>query len=195
MALIRKGVAKTASIEDYEKLENGEHEGRLVYVADLGMHEAYKAGPEDADKPDVQKICLGIEAVGNPVQINGESQPRILWTAPINIYQELTELGNELKAYRVFDPQAQAGSVADWDSVLGSPCNMVIGKRKSGDGTKEYDNINSLTPIPAKYQDGVAEAITTPCVGDSDDASNPCTMALFGLAKYVYEKRITDVPF
>ena len=189
MTLRRRSAAPTSTAGDYEKLENGEHEGRLIYVGDLGLQERNYKGDE---KPPCQQLSLGIEILGKHVTIDGEEKPRVLWTQCFNVFHEMDDRGNEFKFYRVFDTSAQAGDVADWDSVLGVPCNVVVGKRQSKDGTKEYDNIDGLTPIPAKYASNVDEAELTPCIGDADDPSNPCTMALFGLAKYVFDKRLDE---
>ncbi len=46
---------------DIPNLEAGEHEGRLVYVADLGLqHMVYKG----EDKGNIQQIALGFEILG-----------------------------------------------------------------------------------------------------------------------------------
>lgn len=193
MALVRRSIPDTTnppSDSGYSNLTAGEYEGRLAYVADLGLQEREYMGES---KPPAQQISLAIEVLGNPVMIDGVEQPRLLWTKPFNIFYEMNEKGNELKYYKVFDPSASEGEVADWDSVLGKPCNVHV-KSVAGKGEnagKVYDNIDSLSPIPAKYQDKVADStITDQCVGDADDENNPAQSALFGLAKYVYDKRI-----
>jgi hypothetical protein len=178
---------------DYEKLANGEYEGRLVYVADLGLQKREYKGEV---KSPAQQISLGIEILGQPVQIDGEDKPRVLWVNPFNVFHELNAKGKEMMVYKIFDAKCQEGQVADWDSVLGMPCNVAVGKRTSKDGKNEYDNIDALTPIPKKYQGNVAQSEIEPCIGDADDDTNPCTMALFGLAKFVFEKRIEeDAPY
>lgn len=188
MTLRRRSKEREASTVEYEPLEDGEHEGRLIYVADLGMqHREYKGEV----KPDAQQISLGIEILGKHVTIDGEAKPRVLWVKPFNVFHEMSERGKEFQFYRVFDSTAAEGEVADWDSVLNTPCNVVVGKRTSGDRT--FDNIEALTPIPTKYQADVDEAELAPCIGDCDDASNVCNLALFGLVKYVFDKRIEEV--
>lgn len=196
MALKRRSnIPETKTNNDnveYTNLEAGEHEGRLVYVADLGLQERDYMGES---KPPAQQLSLGIEIIGQTVNIDGKDVPRILWTKPFNVFYTLTEKGNEMKYYSVFDPTAQEGSVADWDGVLGQPCNVVIKhtKGKGENSNRVYDNISNLTPIPAKYQDAVGAALTTDmAVGDADDANNPATKALFGLAKFVFDKRIDE---
>jgi hypothetical protein len=178
---------------EYTNLEAGEHEGRLVYVADLGLQERDDYMGES--RPDAQQLSLGIEIIGQTVSIDNKDVPRILWTRPFNVFYTLTEKGNELKYFSVFDASAQVGSVADWDAVLGLPCNVVV-KHKKGKGensNRVYDEISSLTPIPAKYQEGVGAALTTDmAVGDADDENNAATKALFGLAKFVFDKRINE---
>jgi hypothetical protein len=76
---------------------------------------------------------------------------------------------------------------------MGEPCSVTVVTTKSRDGTAEYDNIASLAPIPAKFKAGIGEARITPVIGDCDDDSNPATQALYGLAKFIWEKRI-DMP-
>lgn len=194
MALKRKTPKQeknTNSTVEYQNLPEGEHEGRLVYVGDLGIQAREFKGEA---KPPCQQLSLGIEIIDNVVSIDGKDQPRILWTKPFNIFQQLTEMGKELSMYKIFRPNAKEGEVADWDAVLDLPCTVnVIHTEK--DGTK-YDNIDSLLPIPTKYQSAVGEAKTTDmCVGDSEDENNPATKALFGLARYVHGKRIdSDAP-
>lgn len=187
--VLKRRSEQRAPAADYEKLENDEYEGRLIYVADLGLqHREYKGEV----KTPCQQISLGIEILGQPVNIDGEAKPRVLWTQPFNVFHELTSKGKELVFYSIFNTSAAEGEVADWDAVLGSPCNVVVGKRSSADGTKEFDTINTLTTIPRKYQDDVAKGELEPCVGDADDDANPCTLALFGLAKFVFEKRLEE---
>ena len=181
---------KTSNIE-YENLAEGEHEGRVVYIADLGLHSnEYKGTAKD----DVQKLALGIEVVGSDVLIDGEAKPRLLWAPCFNIYHELTSLGEELKVYKIFKPSAVEGEDADWDAVIGSPCNIVVKHEpKKGDDSVVYDTIASIMAVPAKYQDGVAAArITDGCTGDCDDANNPAQKALFGLAKWQFDQRIVE---
>jgi hypothetical protein len=185
---------QSESTVEYTNLEAGEHEGRLVYIGDLGLQRREWKGEE---KPPTQQIALGIEIVGETVTIDGEEQPRMLWTAPFNIYQRMNENGKELPMFRVFVPQAKEGEIADWDSVLGMPCNVVVthtkGKGEYADRT--FDNISALSPIPAKYQKDVPLNKIEPAVGDSEDENNPATQALYGLARYVYDRRITgDIP-
>jgi hypothetical protein len=177
---------------EYTNLEAGEHEGRLVYVADLGLQEREYMGES---KPPAQQLSLGIEIIGQTVSIDNKEVPRILWTKPFNVFYTLTEKGNEMKYFSVFDASAQEGSVADWDAVLGLPCNVVVKhtKGKGENSNRVYDNISNLTPIPAKYQEGVGAALTTDmAVGDADDENNAATKALFGLAKFVFDKRINE---
>ena len=168
---------------NYTRLGNGEYEGRLVYIGDLGLQERIFKGEE---KPPCQQITLGIEIVGS--DNNGE--PRFLWTRPFNIFSKMSDKSKEYEYYTVFNPSAKPDTVADWDAVLGEPCSVVVVTTKSKDGTKEYDNIHTLSSIPSKYRKDVGEARITPCVGDCEDESNEATAALYGLAKYVWEKRI-----
>jgi hypothetical protein len=189
MALNRKVVQVEKEFDgesNFTRLGAGEYEGRLVYVADLGLQERNFKGEE---KPPAQQIALGIEIIGS----DNNGQPRLLFTRPFNIFNKMNELGVEYKMYKVFNTSAQPDTVADWDAVLGEPCTVRVIVTKSKDGSAEYDNIKDLIPIPAKYKKDVGEARIVPAVGDCDDESNPVTAALYGLAKYIWEKRI-DMP-
>ena len=193
MALNRKSSVPTTTASsdvEYSNLKPGEYEGRLVYVADLGLQERDYMGES---KPPAQQISLGIEILGESVMVDGKEQPRLLWTKPFNIFFEMNEKGNEYKYYKVFEPSAKEGQVADWDSVLGRPCNVLVvnvaGKGENANRT--YDNIDSISPIPAKYQDAVAAStITDQAVGDADDENNPAQRAMFGLPRYIFDRRI-----
>lgn len=175
---------------EYKNLTNGEYEGRLVYVGDLGMQERSYMGET---KPPARQLALGIEILGESVVVDGQARPRILWTKPFNIFTKMNEKGNEFKYYKVFEPTAADGQIANWEAVLGRPCNVnviqVQGKGANAD--KVFDNIDTIGAIPAKYQDGVAPAtVTDMAVGDADDPENLATKALFGLARYVFDKRL-----
>jgi hypothetical protein len=178
---------KSTSTIEYTNVAEGEHEGRLVYVADLGLQERNFAGEE---KPPAQQLSLGIELVGQEQTLSdGGTLPRILWSKPFNIFQTMNERGNEYKYYKMFVPTARDGEVADWDKVLGMPINVVVTHSKSGDRT--YDNISSMSAIPAKYQDQVPPAATAQMsVGDAEDENNVATKAMFGLVKYLHDKRV-----
>lgn len=126
----------TRSVGNYENLEEGEYEARLVYVGDLGLIERNFNGEE---KPPAQQLALGLELVDSTVMIDGIEQPRLIWSKPFNIFSTLNEKGKEIEMYRVFDSGAKEGEVADWDSALGQPCNATIVHRIAADGaqTKE----------------------------------------------------------
>lgn len=165
-------------------LEEGEYEGRLVRVADLGWHQDEYQGQK---KKPAKKAALGIEIVGYDVEINEEKQPRMLWTRPFNIFPSLTEKGKEMEFYSVFDTSAEAGQESDWENQLGKPCNVVVKHGWSKDGQKKFDNIERLTPIPAKYRDKVEENRLEPHAWDEQSRSN-----LFGLARWMYEQRMEE---
>ena len=170
-------------------LTNGEeYEGRLVYIADLGMHiNAYKG----EIKPDVQKLALGIEILGQSFEDEeGNTLPRLLWTKPFNIFHTLTEKGKELEYYKIFDGTAQPNVVADWDAQLDKPVSVTILHVKKDDAV--YDNIANLAAIPVKYQKNVEASTITPAIGDVDDDENAATKALYGLTRWMVERRITE---
>jgi hypothetical protein len=179
---------------DFEALPPGEYEGRLVYIADLGLQSRDFKGDE---KPPCQQISLGIEICGQSVTIDGVETPKLLWTKPFNIFAKLNEKGREYEYFKVFNPKAEDNTVADWDSFMGSPCSVYITNRE-GKGEylgKVFEEISQVTPIPVKYREGVPEARITPCIGDAEDSNNEATKAMYGLTKYVHAKRLADVPF
>ena len=191
MAIKRTGeVSKKNDLDPIPNLEAGEHEGRLRYVADLGLHTNEYKGEV---KPNVQKLALGIEIVGETIEIDGETKPRLLWTSAFNIFHQMTEKGKELQFYKVFDTSATEGVIADWDSVINEPCNVTVvhvkGKGENSDRT--FDNIASVSPIPSKYKAAVAEGlITDGCTGDVQDGNNPAQVATFGLPAWFIANQI-----
>lgn len=179
-------------------LSPGQYEGRLVYLADLGLQKKEYAGE---DKGQFYQMALGIEIIGEKTVFeddDGETTevPKLMWTRPHWAYDTMDERGKELILYRAFDPSATAGQVPDWESQLGKPCTVVV-TNQNGKGDKAkvvYDNIETLVAIPEKYQDSVDAAETTPAQNDPDDPENAVNKKLFGLVKYVFDKRIEGTP-
>ena len=185
--------SKKSAVNDdrvpFTPIGSGEYEGRLVYVADLGLQERKFGGEE---KAPCQQLALGIELVGKN---HADGTPRYLWTRAFNIFPKMDEKSNEYKMYKVFDTNAKPDTVADWDAVLGEPCTVkVVAVPSKTDPTIKYDNISDLIPIPAKYRKGVQAQELNPCVGDCDDEENGATKALYGLAKYIWNKRLVEAP-
>ena len=176
MAIKRQAPAQE---NNNELLPVGEYEGRLAYVADLGLLKREYNGEV---KPPAQQLALGIEILGKTRTFEGVESPLIMWNNGFNIFSTLTGLGSELREYKVFVPNAKEGDVADWDKALGLPCNVNV--IHSG----EYANIDSLQPIPAKYQKDVELMATSDsCTGDIDDEDNPAQKALYGLPRWKIE--------
>lgn len=193
MALTRRTESGSSSSDKdivIENLDETEYESRLVAVADLGLQEGMVYMGEK--KPDAQQIALGFEVLGETYTEDGVEKPRMLWSETINIFSTLTEKGKEIQYYSVFEPSATAGEIPDWDGQIGKPCNLsIVHVPDKKDSSKLYDNIGKVTPIPVKYQDNVPPAtITDLGIGDADDPNNPVTKSLWGLPKYVYNKRI-----
>jgi len=189
--LKRRGNAKEDKNIVCENLEEGkDYEARLVFVADLGLHENSYMGEE---KANVQKIALGYEILGETVEIDGEVFPRIMWDKPFNIYWKMTSNGTELSKFKIFNPTAKEGEMANWEGVLGTPVNItVVHVQDKKDKDKVYDNILSVQAIPKKYHKDVPAPITTLVVGDADDKENEATKSLFGLTKWMYDRRIVE---
>jgi hypothetical protein len=180
MSLERKTTQGSGASSDYQNLEEGDYDVRLVYVADLGLHQDTYKGEV---KPATQKIALGLEVIGKTVTIDDEEKPRYMWTKPFNIFSSLTEKGNELKFYSVFEPSAKADDVPDWDAQLGKACSIYVEQNDKG-----YDNIVNVAPIPPKYQEEIAPATLEGGVGDDEEVIS----ALYGLVKWTYDKQIKD---
>ena len=175
----------------YENLAEGEYEGRLVYVADLGMQKPYN--PEEKT---THQITLAIEILGETVDVNGEQKPRMIWAKEFNTFGNLTEMGIETKLLKVFNPLAKVGEKADWQSALGKPCSVVVTHRHDKKGNI-YDEIGrQISSIPAKYHDNVAPALTTDmAVGtETESDTNPAQKALFGLMKWKFENNRVSSP-
>ena len=176
MAIKRTGA--TVSTDQNDILPEGEYEGRLVYVADLGMQKREKDFGEGI-RPPIQQLALGIEILGQTRTYEGETTPMLMWTNGFNILRTLTEMGNELKRFKVFSSSAKEGQVADWDSVIGKPCSVQVVHRGG------YANIKEILAIPEKYQKDVAEGgITDGCTGDVGDENNPAQKAMYGLPRW-----------
>lgn len=171
----------------YTPLNAGEYPGRLVYIADLGVHQdTYKGELKDP----CRKFTLGIELIGETYEIEGEVFPKLMWLRPFNVYKKMTEKGGEFKAYKTFDKNAKPDTVPDWEAQLGKPCTVVV-EHNSKEG-KTYDNIESLLSVPDAFKDAIGEAQLSCKVNDADNPDDEVNQALFGLAKYVYDKRLEE---
>ena len=179
--------SKTTSNMEYENLTEGEHEARLIYVADCGMQLREYKGEV---KSPAQQIALCFEVLSSTVKIDDVEQPRIIWSKPFNIFGTMSGLSTEYEMFKAFVPTAKEDTVADWESVLGEPVNIII-KHTHKDGAV-YDNVSGITAIPSKYRSKVDKAITTEfAIAGSEDVDSPAIKSLFGLAKFVHDKRIT----
>ena len=191
MGFERKSAAqpKAANTMEYENLTEGEHEARLIYVADCGMQLREYKGEV---KSPAQQIALCFEVLGSKVKVDGVEQPRIIWSKPFNIFGRMSGLSTEFEMFKAFVPTAQEETVADWESVLGEPVNIII-KHFKKDADTTYDNVAGLSSIPSKYRDKVEPATTTDfSIAGSEDADAPAIKNLFGLAKFIHEKRISS---
>jgi hypothetical protein len=187
----RSGTASKDSkgASPYINLTEGEHEARLVYVSDCGLQAREYMGEV---KTPAQQIALCLEIIGESVTIDGIEQPRIIWTKPFNIFGRMDSKSTEYKMYRAFVTQAKEDTVADWEEVLGMPVNVII-KHHKKDAETTYDNVDGLIAIPQKYASNVGPAMTADIgIAGSEDADSAPIRNLFGLAKYIHDKRLTD---
>tara|TARA_R110000796_G_scaffold192175_1_gene308902 strand:+ start:190 stop:837 length:648 start_codon:yes stop_codon:yes gene_type:complete len=187
MGFERKSNVKKDSNIEYESLTEGEHEARLIYVADCGMQLREYKGEV---KTPAQQIALCFEVLGSTVKVDDVEQPRIIWSKPFNIFGSMSGLSTEYAMFKAFVPTAQEDTVADWKSVLGNPVNIII-KHFKKDADTTYDNVAGLSSIPSKYRDKVPPAITTDfSIAGCEDEDEPAIKNLFGLAKFIHDKRI-----
>lgn len=178
-----KGNSDSPTIE-YENLEPGEYEARLVYIVDLGMHRKEYKGEYTGDQ---QMIVLGFEILGETVTVDGKEHPRYMFINPFYVSPAgMSEKSNEYKYYSVFEPTAKDWDTPDWPAQLGKPCSVMIENVKSKDGDKVFDNIVSVTAIPKKYQKNVAKGKLKPEAGDGNDLEDK----LYGLARWIWDRRI-----
>ena len=195
MALNRRNPTETPEYEggvEWVNLEEGDFAARLVAVADLGLQRKEFKGDF---KGNYQQIALGLEVLGEGMEDEetGEWLARILWTAPFYIYP--SKVGKkELEYFKVFNPKAKEEDLPDWESVLGDACYVYVTnvEGKGENKGKVYDNITTLTRMPTPEQKKQEEATEILGMGDADDPKNPVTAILRGLAKHVFDKRISD---
>jgi len=189
MGFERNSSVKKESKIEYENLTEGEHEARLIYVADCGMQLREYKGEV---KSPAQQIALCFEVLGSTITVDGVEQPRIIWSKPFNIFGRMSGLSTEFEMFKAFVPTAQEETVADWESVLGKPVNIIV-KHFKKDADTTYDNVAGLSSIPSKYQDKVEPAITTDfSIAGCEDEDAPAIRNLFGLAKFIHDKRISS---
>ena len=171
-------------------LPAGDYDGRLVYVADLGIiRDEYKGEVNER-----QKLVLGIEILGKEVEVevDGEkvTKPLVLWSKAFNIYAKTSSKSIEFKFATVFDPTFKGGIPFDWDDVLGSP--VSVGLSVTDDG--KYNNIESLLPIPARFATNLNEAVSDPYAGRYDE--EPIKSNIYGLPLWLVKNRgeLADAP-
>lgn len=181
-----QGTPKNDNDIQYENLEVGEHEGRLVYIADVGFHKREYMGDF---KGNFQNLCLGIEIVGRTFTMDGVEKPVMMWTKAFPVYENMFENSGEFKMYSAFVPTAQDKDVPDWEAQLDKPVNVIVEHTPDKkDPKKVYDNVAALAPIPAKYHDSVAAATIAPAAGNGEDVQ----VALYGLAKWLFDNQLTQ---
>ena len=168
-----------------------EYEARLVYIADLGLQRKEFKGEF---KGNFQQLALGFEILGEGTNDeDGNYVPRILWDRPFYTFDKMPKNSYELEIYSAFDTSAEENSFPAWENQLGKPVSIKVKNVKDkSDSSIVYDNIASISNIPTKFQEGIAAAITTPAVGDSNDLNNSVNSKMYGLAKWVFNKRLNQ---
>ena len=183
----KQAASSNDSKMEYDNLTEGEHEGVLIYVADCGTQLREYQGEV---KPPAQQIALCFEILGSTVTVDGKELPRIIWSKPFNIFGRMDSKSNEFAMFKAFVPTAKEDSIADWESVLGKPVNVII-KHHKKDADTTYDNVAGITSIPKKYLANVGKPVTTEfSIAGCEDADSPAIQNLFGLAKFIHDKRV-----
>jgi len=164
-------------------LPAGEYDGKLVYVADLGLiRDEYKG-----EVTERQKIVLGIEILGKEVEldVDGEkvTKPLVLWSKAFNIYAKTSSKSIEFKFATVFDPSFKGGVAFDWEEVLGSPVSVALTVTDDG----KFNNVASLMPIPARFAASLDEAVSDPYAGRYDE--EPIKSNIYGLPLWLVKNR------
>jgi len=180
---IQRASSKKESSNNNVALQAGEYDGRLVYVADLGIiRDEYKGEVNER-----QKLVLGIEILGKEVEIDvdGEkvTKPLVLWSKAFNIYAKTSSKSIEFKFATVFDPSFKGGVAFDWDDVLGAPVSVRLSVTDDG----KYNNIESLMPIPARFAASLNEAVSDPYAGRYDE--EPIKSNIYGLPLWLVKNR------
>ena len=196
MAIKRLATPATSSTAvEIPNLKAGQYMGRLRYVADLGMQVRTPFQKGDPERPDCQQLSLGIEVIGETVEIDGEIVPRLLWMAPFNVFHNMTPRGKELQLFKVFDVDAVEDTVADWDAVINGCCTVttVVNQGKGANADRSFTNIKGITPIMESFKSQVGEGlITDGCTGDCEDDDNPAQARMYGLPESLHAKRVTQ---
>lgn len=78
---------------------------------------------------------------------NGE-QPCVISKEYTLSLHEKSALRSMLKSWRSKDFTEEEALAFDITKLLGVPCMINISHKKSADGTKTYDNISAVTPMP-----------------------------------------------
>lgn len=168
---------------EYTNLKEGkEYEARLVYVNDLGIHTNEYKGEK---KPDVRKRTFAVEVLGETVELEDGPTVRTLFINPFNSFDKMSEKGKEFEYMKVFDSKAKPDTAPDWEAQLGKPCVITVKHAVSKkDKNIKFDNIDTISAIPEKYQAAVEEGTLEPQINNVNK--------LRGLVKWVYDQRIDD---
>ena len=171
-------------------LPAGDYDGRLVYVADLGIiRDEYKGEVNER-----QKLVLGIEILGKEVEVevDGEkvTKPLILWSKAFNIYARTSDKSVEFKFATVFEPAFKGGIAFEWEDVLGAPVSVVLSVTDDG----KYNNIERLQAVPSRFASAFPANVTEPATGRYDDEA--IKGDLYGLPLWLVKNRgeLADAP-
>lgn len=125
-------------------LEPGTYGAICCQIIDLGMqfNETFHS--------TARKVLIGWEVVGETVEVNGETQPRIfskIYTASLN---EKAALRKDLNAWRGRPFTAQELAAFDLKSILGAPCLISV-IHQQGQTGNTYATLASISSLPKGY--------------------------------------------
>lgn len=125
-------------------LEPGTYPAICCQIIDLGQqfNETYHS--------TARKVLIGWEVIGETVEVNGETQPRIfskIYTASLN---EKAALRRDLNAWRGRPFTAQELAAFDLKAILGAPCLISV-IHQTGQTGNTYATLASISKPPKGY--------------------------------------------
>lgn len=147
----------------YDLIPNGDYDARIVRFIGLGVQE--QPPYEGQEKEPAFKCSIVYELIGTDVTgktEDGEAvDPRPACMFGDYFLFPGAERGNVFNLCKILDPSLTKvpGDIEWFTNKLGSVINVNVTTYKRKDGTLG-NKINSLSPIPAKYQAGIGEQRT-----------------------------------
>lgn len=164
-------------------LDEGAYPGRLVAVIDLGLQPQQYNGESKPPKNQLQTIYESSDEFmpdedGEP----DETKPRWFWEDfPLNNLK--SDLATSTKRYFALDPKNEHGG--DWAKLLGAPVMIALIRKKSKDGSKEYNNVGGTSSMRPKEAAKLPDLVNDPKVFNLED---PDVEVFLSLPERIQEK-------